>query len=93
VIHPITLTQVGRILVEDYKVPPKTAYAEARKLLDRLEARGLQVIRGEWTQPEVVVIHDGPKTPPTVDDRWMSLANKVTRDTMDRTPWDSPELK
>jgi hypothetical protein len=92
-IQPITLTQVGQMMVEDYRLDPDAAFIEARKLMERLERRGLQVIRGEWVQPEVVIVHDSKPQPQTEDDRWMTLASKVTRDTVGREPWKAPELR
>lgn len=92
-IQPITLAQVGQMMVEDYGCTVDHGFDQARLLMDRLEKRGLQIIKGDWVVPEVVVVHDGKPQPKTPDDRWMSLAEKVTQDTMGRHPWLSPELK
>jgi hypothetical protein len=91
-IHPITVEGVATMMMDDYGLTPADAYTATRTLMTRLEKRGLQVIRGEWVQPEVVVVERGPAIV-TQDDRWMSLASKVTHETAGREPWRSPELR
>lgn len=94
-IQPITLIQVGQMMVEDYGLDVDGAVREAEKLVKRLEARGMQVIKGDWVIPEVIVVERTAPvvTPPTQDDRWMNLANKVTHDTVGREPWKAVELR
>lgn len=93
--QPITLIQVGQMMVEDYGLDADGAVKAAVTLVKRLEARGMQVIKGEWVIPEVITVEvvRAPAAPPTQDDRWMNLASRVTQDTAGREPWKAAEIQ
>ena len=86
-IHPIIHDHLSQIFHRHYKLEPVAAAEEAMKMLEVLELYGLQIIIGDWTVPEVVVVN-GQKPV----DAW-ARAVEAMRAAEEREPWLAKEIQ
>ena len=76
--HPIIMYRIAAMLRFEYGFPAKKAVDDAVVLVDRLRARGMEVVMENWM--------DKP-TKPSFDDLAATFAEFEGR-----TPWRNPEL-
>jgi hypothetical protein len=87
VIHPIIHDHLSQIFQRHYKLEPTTAAEESMRMLEVLELYGLQIIIGDWTIPEVVVVNGRNPV-----DAW-STAVHAMREAEGREPWLAKEIQ
>jgi hypothetical protein len=82
-VNPIIHDYLTQIMVKHYRQAPEVAAQQASKLLEIFELYGMQLIVGDWVVPEKIVIRMSP----------FDMMMETTRETMEREPWNAPELK
>lgn len=86
-IHPIVHGHLSQIFQRHYKMDAVPAAEESMRMLEILELYGLQIIIGEWTVPEVIVVNTGKPV-----DAWAKAAHDM-REAEEREPWLAKEIQ
>ena len=86
-IHPIIHDHLSQIFQRHYKMEPTAAAEESMRMLEILELYGLQIIIGDWTVPEVVVVNTGKPV-----DAWAKAVHDM-REAEAREPWLAKEIQ
>jgi hypothetical protein len=83
--QPIILNYLSQIFEKHYKLPKEQALQEAKRLDEIFELYGMKLIIGEWLVPE--------PAPPAVVRSPLEVDLSTWKESMEREPWNPPELK
>lgn len=87
-VHPIIRLSVAKMFIEDYGLSRADAFDCAVKLIDRLKARDMDIIRGNWMARAEVLTDRTPRFD------WNDVARQVEElEASGHAPWNAPELR
>ena len=86
-VQPVVVDYLSQIFTKHYKLEPGNAAEEALRFLEIIELYGMELIIGEWTVPEVVVVGK-----PGAKDAW-SVALDAMKQAEEREPWLAKEIQ